>query len=50
MALSGGYQLGFVLAALAVVAGLAVVLIVLRGARRQEPASIELERSEVEAA
>ena len=50
MALSGGYQLGFVLAAFAVVAGLAVVLIVLHGARSQEALSVELDRSEVEAA
>ena len=48
VALTGGYQLGFVLAAIAVVAGMAVVLTVLRGSRR--PASEPVERAEPEAA
>ena len=48
MALSGGYQLGFVLAALAVAAALAVVLTVLRAQPRRAPA--QPESDEVEAA
>jgi hypothetical protein len=53
LALTGGYQLGFLLAAVAVAAGLAVVLTVLRGghaARRSEPARADLDETEVEAA
>jgi predicted MFS family arabinose efflux permease len=54
VALTGGYQLGFVLAAVSVAAGLAVVLTVLRGARpaarRQTPATADLDETEVEAA
>ena len=48
VALTGGYQLGFVLAAIAVVAGMAVVLTVLRGSSR--PASEPVESAEPEAA
>jgi EmrB/QacA subfamily drug resistance transporter len=54
VALTGGYQLGFVLAAVSVAAGLAVVLTVLRGARpaarRQTPATADVDETEVEAA
>jgi EmrB/QacA subfamily drug resistance transporter len=51
VALTGGYQLGFVLAAVAVVAGLAVVLTVLRGGRtRPAPARVESEDAAAEAA
>jgi EmrB/QacA subfamily drug resistance transporter len=52
VALSGGYQLGFVLAAVAVVAALAVVLTVLRGSRgatRNQAAALRAE-PEAEAA
>ena len=48
VALTGGYQLGFVLAAIAVVAGLAVVVTVLRGSSR--PAGEPVESTEPEAA
>jgi len=48
VALTGGYQLGFVLAAIAVVAGLAVVVTVLRGSSR--PAGEPFESTEPEAA
>jgi MFS family permease len=51
-ALTGGYQLAFLLAALCVLAGLGVVLMVIRpsggGARRPSP--VELDRAETEAA
>jgi EmrB/QacA subfamily drug resistance transporter len=53
VALTGGYQLGFVLAAVVVVAALAVVLTVLRGSnrtRREAPAEIETEEPEAEVA
>ena len=53
VALTGGYQLGFVLAAVAVVAGLAVVLTVLRTGQqtaRREPSRAELAEGEAEAA
>ena len=51
VALTGGYQLGFVLAAVAVVAGLAVVVTVLRGSRpRPAAAELEPDTTEVEAA
>jgi len=52
VAQSGGYQLAFLLAAVSVVAGLAVVVTFLRtggGARRQS-ARVELEQTEAEAA
>ena len=49
VALTGGYQLGFVLAAVAVVAGLAVVLTVLRSTRPSQ-AAVAQEEAEVEAA
>jgi hypothetical protein len=47
-ALTGGYQLAFLLAAACVAAGLAVVLMVLRTA--SQPARIELSETEAEAA
>ena len=52
MALTGGYQLGFLLAAVSVAAGLAVVLTVLRGrdTRLNERVGVDLEESEAEAA
>ncbi len=52
MALTGGYQLGFLLAAVSVAAGLAVVLTVLRGrdTRQNERVGVDLEESEAEAA
>lgn len=50
VALSGGYHLGFVLAALAVVAGLALVLVVLRTGRavRRVPEPVDVSESETE--
>ena len=51
VALTGGYQLGFVLAALAVVAGLAVVVTVIRSTRpAQAPIAHEHEQSQEEVA
>jgi MFS family permease len=47
VALIGGYQLGFVLAAIAVMAGLAVIVTVLRGARPR-PAAVPSESLEIE--
>jgi hypothetical protein len=52
-ALTGGYELAFLLAAGSVAAGLSVVLAVLRPSRsriRPERATAELEQAEVEAA
>ena len=50
VALTGGYQLGFVLAAVAVMAGLAVVLTVLRGPARKPAISGERAEADAEAA
>ena len=51
VALTGGYQLGFVLAAVAVVAGLAVLLTVIRSTRpAQAPGARELEEAKEEVA
>ena len=50
-ALTGGYQLGFVLAAVAVVAGMAVVLAVIRSTRpAPAQAAVETQEAEAEAA
>ena len=50
VALGGGYQLGFVLAAVAVVAAMAVVLTVVRVAPRRAPVQPNNEEAEAEAA
>ena len=50
VALTGGYQLGFVLAAVAVIAGLAVVLTVLRSSPRAPRVSDKRAETEAEAA
>jgi len=52
-ALTGGYQLAFLLAAASVAAGVAVVLTMLRssgGNRRNEPAHVDFDQAEAEAA
>jgi EmrB/QacA subfamily drug resistance transporter len=53
-ALTGGYQLAFLLAAVSVAAGVAVVLTMLRptgsGTRRRQPAEADLDQVEAEAA
>jgi EmrB/QacA subfamily drug resistance transporter len=53
-ALTGGYQLAFLLAAACVAAGIAVVLMVIRssggGRRHQQPATVDFDQVEAEAA
>jgi EmrB/QacA subfamily drug resistance transporter len=54
VALTGGYQLAFLLASASVAAGVAVVLTVLRpstgGSKRREPAHVDFDQAEAEAA